>query len=262
MRCFVVDALELAMIKPTYSMDTLITHFDAVYLINLPERVDRLKSAKTEFSRAQWDFGSRQVHIFPACRFEERGTFPSAAVRGCFQSHLECLSDARRAGAETVLIMEDDIALSSSFAEITPRLLNAMSAEAWDIVYFGHDDTGEIPLLRSPLSDLRLRPYTGTVKGAHFYAVRKRVLGRLIEHLKLAMSGVEGDQEFGPMPVDGALNIFRWTNPDVRTLIADPKLGWHRASRSDISPRGFDRIGFLRPVVAALRNLKSVATRT
>jgi hypothetical protein len=158
--------------------------------------------------------------------------------------------------------MEDDIALSSSFAEITPRLLNSLRVEAWDIVYFGHDDTGDIPLLKSPSSDIRLQPYEGAVKGAHFYAIRKRVLGRLIEHLNVAMNGREGDQEFGPMPIDGAFNIFRWTNPHVRTLIAAPKLGWQRASRSDISPRGFDRIGFLRPVVAALRNLKSVTMRT
>lgn len=242
-------------------MDSLISHFDAVYVINLLDRTDRLRSVRREFARAHWDFGSHQVHVFPAHRFKDRGSFPSAAIRGCFQSHMDCLSEAQRLGSERVLILEDDIGLSSLMSKVTPQVLTTVNSKSWDFLYLGHDDTGEIPLLTSARNGLRFLPYTGAVRGAHFYAVQRRVLDRLVEHLNIAMNGVEGDQEFGPMPVDGAFNIFRWKNPDVQTLISAPKLGWQRASRSDISPRKFDRFRFLRPVIAAIRNLKSVAMR-
>ena len=242
-------------------MESLITHFDAAYVINLPERTDRLKSVRNEFARARWDFDSLHMHVFRAHRFDGRGTFPSAAVRGCFQSHMDCLSEACRTGAESVLVMEDDIALSSQMPRVTAQALETVHSQTWDFLYFGHDDTGDIPLLTSAEPSLRFLPYVGAIKGAHFYAVRKRVLGRLVEHLKIAKNGVEGDQEFGPMPIDGAFNIFRWKNPDVQTLISAPKLGWQRASRSDISPREFDRFKILRPAIAAIRNLKSVMMR-
>ena len=43
------------------------------------------------------------------------------------------------------------------------------------------------------------------------------------------------------MPIDGAFNIFRRINHDVQTLIAQPKISWQLSSRSDITPRSFDK---------------------
>ena len=63
------------------------------------------------------------------------------------------------------------------------------------------------------------------------------------------------------MPVDGAYNEFRLRNPDVNTLIAAPKLGWQRPSRSDLTPQLIDRIGPLRPLVSLLRSVKHGLSR-
>ena len=63
------------------------------------------------------------------------------------------------------------------------------------------------------------------------------------------------------MPIDGAFNIFRLKNDDVRTFIASPKIGWQRSSRSDNHPKAFDSLKLLRPVLAVLRDLKSTAMR-
>jgi hypothetical protein len=241
-------------------MKNLLERFDAAYLINLPDRTDRRRSAERELARAGWELGKGGVRLFPACRFEERGTFPAAAIRGCFHSHMRCLSEANAAGAKSVLVMEDDIALSSFMSHATESIVRVMSSCRWDFLYFGHDDAGDIPLHTSP-ADVRFREYAGVIRGAHFYAVNGRILDRLVEHLNVVVRGVEGDQEFGPMPIDGAFNIFRWKNQDVQTLLAAPKLGWQRPSRSDISPRAFDGFTVLRPVVSALRELKSVVMR-
>ncbi len=55
----------------------------------------------------------------------------------------------------------------------------------------------------------------------------------------------------GPQHFDGALSMFREQNPDVRTLIARPRLGFQRRSRSDISSAWYDRL----PLAGWLINL-------
>jgi glycosyl transferase, family 25 len=243
-------------------MPRLIEHFGAAYVINLPERKDRLRSFRKELARAGWALGNSGVRLFSAFRFNDRQTFPTAQIRGCFHSHMGCLSDAHKSANGHVIVMEDDIALSPVMDEITPEVVMHMEAMPWDFLYFGHDDTGDIPVLKAAREKtIEFHEYEGAIKGAHFYAVNQRILERLLQHLDRVVRGREGDQEFGPMPIDGAFNIFRWKNPDVRTFIAAPKLGWQLPSRSDITPRGFDSIKLLRPLVAVYRGLKSMAMR-
>ena len=55
---------------------------------------------------------------------------------------------------------------------------------------------------------------------------------------------------------DGAYNTFRRYNKDVITYIANPKLGWQRPSRSDITPRVLDNFVALRSFMSFGRNVK------
>jgi glycosyl transferase family 25 len=139
-----------------------------------------------------------------------------------------------------------------------PSIRALLDDTEWDFVYFGHEETGDIPRAdwKTSPQQFRLCVSTGDIQCAHFYALSSRILPRLIEHLEAVARGREGDQQCGPMPIDGALNIFRRKTPDVRTLIANPKLGWQRPSRSDITGRSFDRVHFLRPLTTAARELK------
>jgi glycosyl transferase, family 25 len=244
-------------------MKTLVEYFGASYLINLPERVDRLKVAKKELARVGWNIGDNGVQIVPALSFSERAGFPNAAVRGCFQSHLECLRRAQVENRRSVLILEDDIGLSSSLGHLTPSIISQLDIAGWDFAYFGHYGTGEIPNARSNMvpSELKFDVWTAPISCTHFYGINSRIFARLIADLERHASGVEGDQEAGPMPVDGAFNMFRRDNPNVRTLIAHPKLGWQRSSRSDINPQKLDRVHFLRPLTAIWRDIKYTAKR-
>jgi hypothetical protein len=242
-------------------MSTLLEYFDAAYLINLPERTDRLRSARQQLARIGWDVGTGGLQIFPACSFADRAGFPSAGVRGCFHSHLECF---RRAQTQyhNILMLEDDIAFTAALPRLTPAVISQLNAAPWDFVYFGHEGTGEIPLagLRTCPQDIRFERPIHVVHTTHFYAISARILPRIISHLERLASGKEGDHTGGPMPIDGAFHIFRRQNPDVRCLIAVPKLGWQRPSRSDIMPRGFDSLAVVRPIVSVLRGLKHLAT--
>ena len=241
-------------------MDNLAKYFDAAYLINLPERTDRLSGATAELARVGWGFGPRGIQLFPARKFAERAGFPSAGVRGAFQSHWECLQRAFARHDSSVLILEDDIALSSALARVTPSIIAWLKSNEWDFIYFGHYQTGAVPdaTSKTKSEELRFQLWRGDVQGLHFYGVNGRILGRLIAHLERVANGAEGDQESGPMPVDGALNNFRRMNPDVRTFIAHPKLGWQRPSRSDITPGKLDRLGVLRPLTTMFRNMKDI----
>jgi hypothetical protein len=239
-------------------MGTIPELFGATYLINLPERVDRLKSARSQLSRVGWGIGPGGVRIFSALRFSEAAGFPSAPIRGCFNSHLECLRAAYRDRARSVLILEDDIALTTSLPRLTSSINAWLAREQWDFVYFGHWLTDNIPLADRGTTEamLSFKEWRRDLLTAHFYGISGRILSRLIEHLVRISNGREGDQEAGPMPVDGAYNIFRRNNADVRTLIAHPRLGWQLPSRSDLTPHALDKLAPLRPVNNALRKFK------
>jgi len=230
---------------------TLPDLFGAAYLINLPERRDRLKSAAQQFSRLGWRIGSGGVQIFPALRYTEAAEFPSAPVRGCYHSHLQCLRRAA-AGQHSVLIMEDDVGLSASLPQMTESMHKILTNQEWDFVYFGHYGTSNPPVAHrnAQPNQLTFDAWDGEVFGAEFYAVNNRILQRLIAHLENIATGPQ------PMPVDGAYNVFRRQNPDVICLIARPKLGWQMAFRSDITPHTLDKLEFLRPATGLLRKFK------
>ena len=244
-------------------MDRLSDHFGSVYLINLPERVDRLNSAKRQLASVGLVIGPGGIQLLRALRFADRAGFPNAGSRGCFQSHLECLRRARSDGLQSVLILEDDIALSPSLPRLTSAAATRLGVSDWDFVYFGHYGTGDIPSARRDTGDseLRFTEYKGEIVSTHFYGVSGRILPRLIAHLNNLANGRMGDREAGPMPLDGAYNIFRRNNPDVRCLIVHPKLGWQTSSASDITPGLVDRLTFLRPVNTVLRDLKQLVVR-
>jgi len=241
-------------------MNNLPSFFGVSYLINLPERADRLKSAKKQFKRVGWQIGPLEVNIFQALRYVEPKGFPSAPVRGCFHSHLECLRAAHARTCRSVLILEDDIALSTSLPRLTPAIWPRLAAEDWDFVYFAYSGIDPVPTADryTREREFRFDEWTGTLETTSFYGINARILPRLIAHLSNLSNGQQGDQEAGPMPIDGAYNIFRRNNPRVRCLIARPALGWQMPSRSDISPHALDKIAFLRPVNSAVRKLKQV----
>lgn len=245
-------------------MAALAEYFDCIYVINLPERQDRLNRVKKELERVSWKIGDNGVRIFPAFKHSERAGFPNAGARGCFLSHLECIRRAHAEKRRSILVLEDDICFSSALDRLGPAIIAQLKATEWDLAFFGHHGTGAIPDAKPDTSphELKFIPWPAEIQGMHFYAINGRIFARLIGDIERHIHGVEGDQEYGPMPVDGAFNIFRRNNPDVRTLIVQPKLGWQTSSRSDITPRSFDRIPLFQPFIRALRSVKAAIVQS
>jgi glycosyl transferase family 25 len=224
--------------------------FDRTYVINLVERKDRLKEITCELQKLRMTFADPKVRLLSATRCQESRGFPTAAVRGCFLSHLTILLQAQSDGLKNVLIMEDDLAISPAFKDYCRHLFQEAEQQPWGFLYFGHRE--DTPALNVP----RLAPFTGPIATTHFYAVNATILGRLIDYLQAVQLRAPGDPVGGPMHYDGALTMFREAHPDINTLIAQPSLGWQRSSRSDIHGHWYDKVWGLRNAADMARSLR------
>src|SRR5260370_23655717 len=139
-----------------------------IYLVNLPERKDRLRAAKKERARVGSHSGPRGVTLFSATKFLERGGFPSPSVRGAFHSHSECLRAGLLQKDRDVVLLEDDIAFARCLPALMPSLLSELETICWDFCYLGHEHTGDIRRASSQTEHINLIPYYCPIVGLHF----------------------------------------------------------------------------------------------
>lgn len=234
--------------------------FERFYIINLPERIDRRKHMERELQKIGIPFQSEKVNLFKAIKPDDQHPFKSIGIKGVFLSHLSILKEARELGLKKFLVFEDDAEFTPAFLELEEALVEQLSNSQWDIVQFGYCS------MRTPVSrdgslitsqaeeGLFLVPFSGEITGAHCCAINGDTVERLIEFVDGLLTGPQGDHERGPMPIDGAYNVFSW-RPEVKRLIAHPSLVSQISSRSDITPKRFDKIPLLRPILSAARRL-------
>jgi glycosyl transferase, family 25 len=232
-------------------MSVLADYFSHAYVINLPERTDRRRDVEKELSRVGMRLAPGHLELFPAIRPSELAGFTSIGAHGCFMSHLGVLRKALAQGAKRVLIMEDDVAISSRLLLAERSLVDYLSKHDWGIAYFGHF-ANDLPL---PATDQAMVRADASTLCAHFYAISGAVLPALVDDLEKILTRPAGHPDGGPMHYDGALATFRGRNPGI-THFATPSLAWQRNSRSDISAlRWFDRVPMARTAVAEARRL-------
>lgn len=230
----------------------ILDYFSRAYVINLRARPDRRNEMLAMFRRIGVDALPARVEFFPAIRPDGPGEFPSVGAHGCFMSHLNLLRDAVARGAQSVLVMEDDLEISEDLVALEGRLVEVLRSSDWGLVYFGHSADG----LPGP-KDSVLVPWSGQTKCAHFYGVQQPALGALIAFLETILQRHAGDPLGGPMHYDGALTTFR-EQTGTKTLFSKTNLGWQRSSRSDIAAgRWFDRLPLSARTVARARKLKN-----
>ena len=112
-----------------------------------------------------------QFHIIPAVYPADKGTFETAALRGCFESHLLCLKTAR-AFPEHALIMEDDIFFRHDFSDRFPDYLSRIGyLNEWDMVNFYGSSFPELDLNHL---------YNFSSFCSHFYLVNRLSLEKVI----------------------------------------------------------------------------------
>jgi hypothetical protein len=206
-----------------------------IRVINLASRLDRRREFGAQLARIGLGFDHPNVSIFDAIRPDSLAGFPTLGTRGCFLSQLEVLRQARNDGLSGFILCEDDLDFSADFESRAPEVLEALSAQDWDIFYGGFDAAAHGLVASDGL--LRLDPTL-----PYLAAITQREVG---------------DPAGGPMHVDGAYSQFRADHPEMVTLAASPTLGVQRASRTDIHQlRWFDRLPGLRDVTQIGRRLR------
>jgi hypothetical protein len=88
-------------------------YVDAVILMNLKERTDRLEETKREFIKV----GITEFILFPAVKNK-------IGISGCTQSHYEIVKLAKENGYKNILIFEDDVTFEHSKEEFRSILEN------------------------------------------------------------------------------------------------------------------------------------------
>lgn len=223
--------------------------FDKIYLINMPDRTDRLKRVGDELRRIGILIDG-DVTIVPGRVVDDRGHFPSQAALGCFESHLSIFKDAQKNCYGRILILEDDLMISSRFRRIEEKLVTFIKNKDWDIILLGifpyHNrtlaDYYQDSILTNGFYDtVTFRKPPLIPSGTHFYAVSQSILDRLITFSQFVLEkrmteGHEFKEDIkrglDPAYIDTALYRFSVENNDVRYFLACPSLAWQRDDKN------------------------------
>lgn len=234
----------------------LTRYFDKTYIVNLPERTDRLKEIEEQLQKINLSVDHPKIKVFPAVRPSDSGEFESIGSRGCFLSHLGILKDAKDNGFNRVLILEDDVDFSKNASAQLAESLEFLAQTPWDIFYGGH----QLSLPDNASNMIKIAAEMGVVT-SHFIAVQSKAIDTFHHELELMLGRKNGDARGGPMHVDGAYSTVRNNYPELITYAANPVIGYQRASKTDIHQNSwFDKLPAIKQAVSFLRKLKNKFT--
>jgi hypothetical protein len=139
--------------------------FDNIYCISLVERPDRKASAEAEFS---------SVGVLPKVEFICARRHGENSEQGIFESHIRCIQAGLAAGAQTMLIFEDDVI----FRRFSPNTLANCAAflsdlSRWDLFFFGCLVKGSRCTENPCVVKIRYRSL------AHAYVINRSIARRL-----------------------------------------------------------------------------------
>ena len=125
-------------------MTNLLDMFDAVYVINIDSRTDRLEQFVSQLKAIglSHEYINKKISRFSAI-------VPSNADGrlGCIMSHIAILRDAKTMGLKNVLVLEDDaMFVGDASREDLKKIAEQLCEVKWDIFYMGYNS--HIPLYK------------------------------------------------------------------------------------------------------------------
>jgi GR25 family glycosyltransferase involved in LPS biosynthesis len=164
-------------------------------------------------------------------RPEDAGGFSSPGARGCFESHLANLRQAREEQVEVAVLVEDDAVFVRDIGTIMERLVRELAGRPWSVLLLGYEGA------QSPISESPLRLVTPHVAaadgweviGTHFIAVHGDTLDDVIGYFEQRQ--LPGGHRIS---VDGIFNEFR-RDRGHDTLVCIPNLARQGPSPSGIT---------------------------
>ena len=204
--------------------------FDKIYCISLVQRQDRQQSACQEFAAA----GLLERVEFVLV--EKHGQNPE---QGIFESHLLCLEKGLAAGAETILIFEDDILFNGFQEEDLEHACQGLADyPSWDGLFLGCIVTGMGTTSCRALKRISYRCLT------HAYAIHRSFAEQLVQ---IPWQGV---------PYDGVLKQENEKAASGACFFAvQPMFAFQNAAESDNKTVQIDR---LRRLLGGLQRIQQL----
>lgn len=136
-------------------MDKLTNHwdyFDKIYCISLEERSDRRKEVETQFDK---------IGLLDYVEFHIVKKHPYDSEEGIYESHMACMKKGLLAGADNILIMEDDILFDRFSPESLKQSIDFMRDTAdWKAFFFGCLVSGSRKTRRKGVLKIKYRSLT------------------------------------------------------------------------------------------------------
>ena len=104
-------------------------YFDKFYCISIEERADRRADAKVQF---------KKVGLADKVEFVIVRKHPHNCEEGIYNSHMACIKKGLQAGADTIVIFEDDILFDRFSPAGLKNCINFLSGtDHWNALFFG-----------------------------------------------------------------------------------------------------------------------------
>lgn len=243
----------------------ILHYFDQIYIINLENRVDRLKEVEKELKKIGIDISHPVVNLFKASKPTHYEGWPSAGTKGCFLSHLAILKDAQKNQYQRILVLEDDVKFVSNFNRQMESIILQLNNVSWDIFYGGYQMAEQTKIAitnafnhPSHNKSLYISPSDTNIMCTHCVSFNESIIAALIQYLEAMMARPAGHAAGGPMHVDGAFSWFRKEHPHVKTVLAYPVLAIQRSSRTDIHDlKWMDTIPLIKNATRVARKIRN-----
>lgn len=187
-------------------------NFDACFVINLPDRVDRLSSFHERMKNTGWPFVRPEV--FQATDGRKVGVpewwKQGPGAWGCLQSHIRVIEHCLNNGITSVLILEDDAVFRDNFAEMWEAFIKEVPND-WQQLYLGGQHIKGEGKGATPISDRVCIPHN--VNRTHAYALRGEGLKIAYRHLTNYADHAltprhHVDHRYGVLHMQGAIKVY------------------------------------------------------
>jgi len=227
----------------------LFAGFGSRRLISMKIRVERRQRIDADLARYGLSLEKLGVEVFDGLVFDDANGFPSKGVRGCFTSHMILMQECAASG-KSMLVLEDDIDFNFDRIAAFRKSVPDLQAVEWDVVYLGYI----MPKTRGPL---RLERHEGGTIGGHFYGVKPAFAKAVAEYMLSCTTRPGGHPEGGPMYRDASFTMYRERHPEWVTKLAVPALGAQSSSRSDLTPKAYQKLPFVGTILDKIHEAKA-----
>lgn len=228
--------------------------FDAIYVVNLDRRPDRMERFTRDLNASGWPFGfPERIRAIDGLLIPKpKGYHKQPGAWGHTRTFLRLLEDALNTGLESIFIFEDDCVFVPDFHEKVMPFLDAVPSD-WDMIYLGGVMRAARASKPEKMNDLvyRISGSTGTWAVAFSRHAMEAVYQEVCNYLLQEVWHFD------------SLTCRCQAKRDLKVYVPNPWLCGHADGQSDICPRHYPKVDYWNfspdkpPIVFAATHLLS-----